>query len=130
MNIPCSEIRGTCSARFAYLRDGTDRIERAADDHGEEADESDHVDVQVSPRRVRTSFVLLRQTRAVAQNPAGSLLLTAVIPFCRGVDERSESHFEHCVELVVGEVGVVDDPFRDEWSLDDVHGQLDVGCGR
>ena len=45
-------------------------------------------------------------------------------------DERMEGHLEQGVELVVGQVGVVDDSFGDEWSLDDMHGQFDVGGGR
>ena len=54
-----------------------------------------------------------------------------VLPlFDRSADERSEGHFEQGFELVVSEVGVVDDSFRDEWSLDDVHGHFDVGRGR
>lgn len=80
-------------------------------------------------RSVAESFVLLRQTRVIAQHPAGSLVRTAAILFCRGVDERADRHVEQGVELVVGEVGVIDEPLRDEWSLDEVHGQLDVGCG-
>lgn len=73
-------------------------------------------------------FLLILSTQIRLFKP--ELIQSVLGGFGHAADERSVSHFEQGFELVVGEVGVVDDPFRDEWSLDDMHRQLDVGCGR
>lgn len=43
------------------------------------------------------------------------------------VSEGTNGRGHHGLNLLRSDVGIVDDPLGNEWSLDDVHGHIEVG---